>query len=197
VPGHGQPGTAGATVVRIVAGLAKGRRLTPPAGGTRPTSDRAREALFNSLAALLDLDGARVLDLFAGTGAVGLEALSRGADEAVFVESDRAATEVLRRNADAVGLPGVRVVRSPVAAFLAGTADAPYDFVFADPPYALDDDVLAATLSRLVDGGWLAEDAVVVVERSARGPGPVWPDRVTSLRDKRYGAGVLWYGRRR
>jgi 16S rRNA (guanine966-N2)-methyltransferase len=183
--------------VRIVAGLAKGRRLASPAGATRPTSDRAREALFNSLVAMLDVDGARVLDLFAGTGAVGLEALSRGAAEAVFVESDRAALEVLRRNLDAVGLPGATVVRRPVAAFLGGTpGTTPFDLIFADPPYALDDAVLAALLGNLVDGGWLADDAVVVVERSARGAGPTWPPGLTAVRDRRYGEGVLWYGRR-
>jgi 16S rRNA (guanine966-N2)-methyltransferase len=182
--------------VRIVAGLAKGRRLTAPADATRPTSDRAREALFNSLAALLDLDGARVLDLFAGTGAVGLEALSRGAAEAVFVESDRAASDVLRRNVFAVGLPGGTVVRRPVAAFLDAPADTRFDFVFADPPYALDDAALGTLLSKLIDGGHLGEDAVVVVERSARGAGPAWPTGITPLRDRRYGEGVLWYGRR-
>jgi 16S rRNA (guanine966-N2)-methyltransferase len=183
--------------VRIVAGLAKGRRLATPAGATRPTSDRAREALFSSLAALVDLTGARVLDLFAGTGAVGLEALSRSAAEAVFVESDRAAVDVLRRNVDAVSLPGATVIRRPVAAFLDHTSDAPYDLVFADPPYALDDAALAAVLSALVEGEWLAEAAVVVVERSARSAGPIWPDGVTPLQDRRYGEGVLWYGRRR
>jgi 16S rRNA (guanine966-N2)-methyltransferase len=190
--------------VRIVAGLAKGRRLTAPAEATRPTSDRAREALFNSLAALLDLDGLRVLDLFAGTGAVGLEALSRGAAEAVFVESDRAALDVLRRNVDAVGLPGATVVRRPVAAFLGGAPDAAsdgpsdsrFDFVFADPPYALDDAALGDLLTKLVEGGHLARDAVVVVERSARGPGPAWPAGITPIRNRRYGEGVLWYGRR-
>jgi 16S rRNA (guanine966-N2)-methyltransferase len=179
--------------VRIVAGLAKGRRLATPAGATRPTSDRAREALFNSLGALLDLDGARVLDLFAGTGAVGLEALSRGAAEAVFVESDRAALDVLRRNIETVGLPGTGVVRRPVAAFLA-TDPEPFDLVFADPPYALDEAGLAAVLDALI--AHLAEDAVVVVERSARSAGPVWPTGITPVRDRRYGEGVLWYGRR-
>jgi 16S rRNA (guanine966-N2)-methyltransferase len=186
--------------MRIVAGLAKGRRLAAPADATRPTSDRAREALFNSLAALLDLDGIRVLDMFAGTGAVGLEALSRGAAEVVFVESDRAALDVLRRNVDAVGLPGATVVRRPVAAFLDGApgagADARFDFVFADPPYALDEAALGELLTKLVEGGHLAEDAVVVVERSARGAGPAWPTGITPIRDRRYGEGVLWYGRR-
>jgi 16S rRNA (guanine966-N2)-methyltransferase len=183
--------------VRIVAGLAKGRRLASPAAGTRPTSDRAREALFNSLVALLDLDGARVLDLFAGTGAVGLEALSRGARQAVLVESDRAAAEVLGRNAVVVDLPGARVVRRPVAAYLAGAPDDPFDLVFADPPYAFDEAALADLLAALVSGRWLAENAVVVVERPARGSPPAWPNEVYAIKDRRYGEGVLWYGRRR
>jgi 16S rRNA (guanine966-N2)-methyltransferase len=184
-------------VVRIVAGLAKGRRLAAPAGATRPTSDRAREAMFSTLAHLVDLDGARVLDLFAGTGAVGLEALSRGAALAVLVEADRAAAEVLRRNADTVGLPGARIVRRPVVAVLAEPPDEPFDVVFADPPYALDDTALADLLAAVAGNGWLADGGVVVVERSARGRGPVWPDGITPLQDRRYGEGVLWYGRRR
>lgn len=184
--------------MRIVAGAAKGRRLATPAGVTRPTSDRAREALFNSLATMLDLEGARVLDLYAGTGAVGLEAMSRGAAAAVLVESDRAAGEVLRRNVDAVGLPGVTIVRRPVAAFLAGAPDAPFDVVFADPPYALDDAGLGDVLAALGSPGWLAEAAVVVVERSARSAAPPWPEAfITPVRERRYGEGVLWYGRRR
>jgi 16S rRNA (guanine966-N2)-methyltransferase len=182
--------------VRIVAGRAKGRRLASPARGTRPTSDRAREALFSSLATLLDLDGARVLDLFAGTGAVGLEALSRGADEAVFVESDPLAGEVLRRNIETVALPGARVIGMPVATYLAGPAE-PFDLVFGDPPYALDDSELGNLLTTLGGPQWLADGAIVVVERPARGSGPVWPECITPLRQKRYGEGVLWYGRRR
>jgi 16S rRNA (guanine966-N2)-methyltransferase len=183
--------------VRIVAGRAKGRRLAGPAGVTRPTSDRAREGLFNSLATLVDLDGARVLDLFAGTGAVGLEALSRGAGAAVFVEADRRAGEVLARNIREVGLEGARLVRRPVAAFLAEPADAPYDVVFADPPYAFKDSELAEMLATLVGKDWLAGDAVVIVERAARGPELRWPEGLEPLRERRYGEGVLWYGRRR
>jgi 16S rRNA (guanine966-N2)-methyltransferase len=183
--------------VRIVAGLAKGRRLTSPADATRPTSDRAREALFNSLVSLLEIEDARVLDLFAGTGAVGLEALSRGAAAAVFVEADRAAAGVLHRNVEAVGLPGATVVQRPVAAFLDREPEAPFDFAFADPPYALDDAELSQLLARLGEGGWLADDAIVVVERRARGAEPSWPECITPGRHKRYGQGVLWYGRRR
>jgi 16S rRNA (guanine966-N2)-methyltransferase len=171
--------------------------MAPPSG-TRPTSDRAREALFSSLASLLDLDGARILDLFAGTGAVGLEALSRGAAAAVLVESDRTAAEVLRRNVEAVAIPGATIVRRTAATYLAGTADAPFDLVFADPPYDLDDAALADLLAALGAPGWLADGAIVVVERSARGGAPPWPaEFITPVRDRRYGAGVLWYGRRR
>jgi 16S rRNA (guanine966-N2)-methyltransferase len=183
--------------MRIVAGRAKGRRLASPADATRPTSDRAREGLFNSLASLLDLDGARVLDLFAGTGAVGLEALSRGAAEAVFVESDRAALAVLRRNVGDVGLPGAHVVRRAVSAVLAEPSARRFDLVFADPPYALADEVITEMLATMIDKGWLADDAVVVVERAARGPEIRWPEGLEPVREKRYGEGRLWYGRRR
>src|SRR4051812_24057597 len=182
-------------VTRIVAGVAKGRPLAVPPRGTRPTSDRTREALFSTLAGLLDLDGARVLDLYAGTGAVGLEALSRGAAHVTFVESDRTAAATVQRNVDTVGLPGARVVRSPVETFLTAAPDDPFDLAFADPPYALDERALAAMLHPLAD--WLALDAVVVVERSARGPEPRWPDVIQSVKQKRYGEVLLWYGRRR
>lgn len=183
--------------MRIVAGAAKGRRLAPPPEGTRPTSDRVREALFNSLAAQLPLDGARVLDLYAGTGAVGLEALSRGAAEAVLVEKGRAALAVLRRNVATVALPGARVVPRPVAAFLADAAAAPFDLLFADPPYALGEKV-RDIVQAAADGGWLAPGAVVVVESSARTPVTGWEgSSVTPLAEKRYGDTLLWYGRAR
>jgi 16S rRNA (guanine966-N2)-methyltransferase len=182
--------------VGFVGGAAKGRRLVPPAAGTRPTSDRAREALFNSLAAEIELDGIRVLDLFAGTGAVGLEALSRGAGSAVFVESNRAALDVLRRNVTTVGLPGAEIVGRSVAAFLGDPPAQPFDLAFADPPYAFGDDKLADVLTALTAPGWLAADAYVVIERSARSGPPPWPaGLITPMRDRRYGDGVLWYGR--
>ena len=168
-----------------------------PAKGTRPTSERAREALFNSLRSLLDVEGARVLDLFAGSGAVGLEALSRGAAAVTLVESDRAAAAVLRRNVGAVGLPGATVLARPAAAMLAGEPPAPFDLVFADPPYALADEELAALLARLVTGGWLTDAAVVVVERAARGTEMPWPEGVAPVMNRRYGEGQLWYGRPR
>jgi len=185
-------------MMRIVGGEVKGRRLAVPPRGTRPTSERAREALFNSLTGLMDVHGANVLDLFAGSGAVGLEALSRGAKAVTFVESDRTACDVLRRNIDAVGLPGTTLHRRPAATYLVGSGvDEPFDLVFADPPYAYRDDHLAVLLTSLAAPGWLAPEAVVVVERPARGAEPVWPEGVVPVTSKRYGEGVLWYGRAR
>ena len=184
-------------MTRIVAGVAKGRQLAVPARGTRPTSDRAREALFSTLTTMVDLEGAQVLDLYAGTGAVGLEALSRGAQHVTFVESDRVAAATLQRNVAAVALPGATVVRRRVEGYLAGQSDGPFDLVFADPPYALDEAALARVLSALAAPGWLAPDAVVVVERAARGSKPRWPNVIQTTGQKRYGEGSLWYGRRR
>ncbi len=184
-------------VTRIVGGRARGRHLAVPARGTRPTSDRAREALFNTLRAELELDGARMLDLFAGSGAVGLEALSRGAVAVVFVESDRNAAAVLGQNVHALGLPGATVRRLSVESYLAAAgADDPFDLVFADPPYATTDGALAGLLRLLVDNKWLAPEAVVVLERSARGTEPPWPPELTPIKHRRYGEGCLWYGRR-
>jgi 16S rRNA (guanine966-N2)-methyltransferase len=182
-------------VTRIVAGSAGGRRLAvPPGERTRPTSDRAREALFASLSGLVDLTGARVLDLYAGSGAVGLEAVSRGAAHALLVDSDARAAAVARENARTLGLQDrVTVRRDRVERVLAGDPHA-HQLVFADPPYALGDDELAAVLRRLA-GGWLAPGAVLAVERSSRGQGPRWPDRVEALKQRRYGEGTLWYGR--
>jgi 16S rRNA (guanine966-N2)-methyltransferase len=193
-----QRGHKQGSCVRIVAGMAKGRRLAAPASVTRPTSDRAREALFNSLATEFDLAGARVLDLYAGTGAVGLEALSRGAAAAVLVESSRGALDVLRRNVATVGLPGAQVVARSVPSFLGDPAPQPFDVAFADPPYDLADDELARVLAALAEPGWLAGDAYVVIERAARSSAPPWPAAlITPVRDRRYGDAVLWYGRRR
>jgi 16S rRNA (guanine966-N2)-methyltransferase len=182
-------------VTRVIAGSAGGRRLKVPPAGVRPTGDRAREALFNSLGALLDLDGAAVLDLYAGSGALGLEALSRGAASVQFVESSPKVLPVLRANLAAVGLPGGRVVAGSVPAVVAGRAAAPVDLVLADPPYATPDSEVVAVLGGLAAGGWLAPGAVVVVERSSRGEPFEWPTPLVGLRDRRYGEALLRYGR--
>ncbi|WP_446218989.1 16S rRNA (guanine(966)-N(2))-methyltransferase RsmD [Micromonospora sp. IBHARD004] len=186
-------------MTRIVAGTLGGRRIAaPPGAGTRPTSDRVREALFSAVQAEKDLVGARFADLYAGSGAVGLEALSRGAEHVLLVESDPRAARVIRENVAALrAAPAARLVTGKVATVLAAGPDGdPYDVVFADPPYAVPDEEITAMLAALADGGWLAADGLVVVERSSR-TGPVtWVEGVTAERSRRYGETTLWYGRR-
>ncbi|WIM88244.1 16S rRNA (guanine(966)-N(2))-methyltransferase RsmD [Candidatus Mycobacterium wuenschmannii] len=162
-------------MTRIVGGVAGGRRITVPPQGTRPTTDRVRESLFNILAARLDFTGLSVLDLYAGSGALGLEALSRGAASAAFVESDRRAATVLDRNIATLGLPGATVRRAQVAAMLAAHAAEPFDLVLADPPYEVDASEVEAILTALATNGWVSGGTVVVVERAAAGPALTWP----------------------
>lgn len=162
-------------MTRIIAGAARGRRLSVPTSGTRPTADRVREALFSAVGAqLVSWAGRRVLDLYAGSGALGLEALSRGAAHALLVEHDRRAVQVLEANVETVGLPGAVVVGRDVRQVLATCPSAAYDVVLADPPYDLPDAGLTAVLTTLADRGWLAPGALVVVERGRRParPGP-------------------------
>lgn len=186
-------------MTRIIAGSAGGRRLAvPPGRSVRPTSDRTREGLFAAVLAVLgSLDGAAVLDLYAGSGAVGLEALSRGASDVLLVESDPAAAQIIRRNILTVGLPGASVLRDRAdRALRRGPAGArPRDLVFADPPYAAGDAEVEQVLCLLVNQGWLAPEALVIVERDARSAAPQWPPGYAQDRSRRYGETVLWYGR--
>ncbi|MFE5869947.1 16S rRNA (guanine(966)-N(2))-methyltransferase RsmD [Streptomyces roseifaciens] len=185
-------------MTRVIAGIAGGRRLAvPPGTGTRPTSDRAREGLFSTLESLLGtLHGTRVLDLYGGSGAVGLEALSRGAAHVLLVEADARATRTIRENVRTLGLPGAEVRSGKAEQTVAGPPPAaPYDVVFLDPPYAVTDEALREILLTLRAGGWLADEALVTVERSTRGGEFPWPDGFEALRARRYGEGTLWYGR--
>lgn len=170
----------------------------PPGDRTRPTSDRVREAVFSTLESIVGLDGARFVDLYAGSGAVGLEALSRGAVDVLLVESDAKTARTTRGNIAALSATAkVRLVVGTVAQVLAqGPAGPPYDVVFADPPYSVPDEEVTAMLTALVDGGWLAADAIVAVERSRRTPEPTWVPGITAERSRRYGETVVWYGRR-
>lgn len=167
---------------RIIAGRLRGRTLRVPASGTRPTSDRVREALFSAIDARADLDGAAVLDLFAGSGALGLEAVSRGADTAWFVEEGAKAVACLRGNTRdlAAAAPGVEVVvrRGALPTAVAGPCPLAggFDLVLADPPYERSAALDAPVLEALLAGGWLAGDALVVWERSVRDPEVRWPD---------------------
>lgn len=185
-------------MTRVIAGIAGGRRLAvPPGRATRPTSDKAREAMFSTLEALRGtVHGARMLDLFGGSGAVGLEALSRGAAHVLLVESDASAARTIRENVRSLGLPGAEVRADRAERVIAGPApQAPYDLVFLDPPYAVTDDEVREMLITLLAGGWIAEDVLVTVERSTRGGEFGWPDGFEGLRSRRYGEGTLWYGR--
>ncbi|MGW8380760.1 16S rRNA (guanine(966)-N(2))-methyltransferase RsmD [Streptomyces sp. ODS28] len=187
-------------MTRVIAGAAGGRRLTvPPGTGTRPTSDRAREGLFSSWEAQLGgaagWRGARVLDLYAGSGAVGLEALSRGAAHVLLVEADQRAARTVQQNVRALGLPGAEVRTGKAAQTLAGPPPGePYDVVFLDPPYAVTDEELREILLTLRAGGWLADGALATVERSTRGGEFRWPEGYEGIRSRRYGEGTLWYG---
>lgn len=184
-------------MTRIIAGSARGRRLSTPRGeATRPTSDRVREALFSALEAQLgSLVGLRFLDLYAGSGAVGLEAVSRGAGVLTSVESDRRTAKLVQDNAGALGFRQVEVVAQPVARVLGIAPRAPYDVVFLDPPYALDNGTVQEALLLLVRHGWLEPGTVLVLERSTRTPEPLWPPGLVCEREKAYGETVLWYVR--
>jgi 16S rRNA (guanine966-N2)-methyltransferase len=184
-------------VTRIISGSAGGRRLAvPPGRSTRPTSDRAREGLFATLESLRGpLAGARVLDLYAGSGAVGLEALSRGAAHALLVDSDRRAAATIRANAHALGLAAAEVQVAAVERLVTGapSGDA-YDVAFLDPPYDVPDEAVRSVLRALAATGWLAAGCVVVVERPSRAGDYSWPAGFRPERARRYGEGTLWYG---
>ncbi len=164
--------------VRIIAGRWRGRRVAVPDGrGLRPTPDRVRETLFNWLAP--DLPGARCLDLFAGSGVLGLEALSRGAAQAVLVERAAPVARALREQVAALEAEAARVVQQDALRWLRGAAE-PFDIVFLDPPF--DADLWEPVAAALEEGGWLAPEARIYAETPAHGDEPAWP--------------VNWHGRR-
>ncbi|QJW36342.1 16S rRNA (guanine(966)-N(2))-methyltransferase RsmD [Cellulosimicrobium protaetiae] len=202
-------------MTRIVAGTVGGRTLQVPPRGTRPTSERVREAIFSRLEHLGVVDDAQVLDLYAGSGALGLEAASRGAADVTLVDSARVAADVARRNVAALGLSGVRVVSQPAETFVAGVAaDAalrvevgaadgsppagraghgPYHLVLVDPPYDVTAEALERVLHHLAAPGVLDPAAVVVVERSTRTPEPAWPTGWELVAHKDYGETAVFF----
>jgi 16S rRNA (guanine966-N2)-methyltransferase len=183
-------------MTRIIAGFAGSLTLAVPRSGTRPTSDRVREAIFSALEARNAVDGAVVLDLYAGSGALGLEAASRGASEIVLVERAKPAADVCRRNAAAVAraargsAPRIRVEARSVPTYLE-SAPAGVDLAFIDPPYELGERELARDLELLAP--LLSRDATVVVERSSRSPEPDWPTGIEPERRRDYGETTLWW----
>lgn len=176
-------------MTRIVTGSAGGRTLRVPRKGTRPTSERVREALFSALGSLGAIDDAIVLDLYAGSGALGLEALSRGAREAVLVERSPAAAKDLKANVAAVGL-SARVVVADVTQFLLTAPPVGAHLVLVDPPYEVSSEDLDAVLGHLVTGH-VAPEGVVVVERDRRAAPPTWPAGLSGLRARSYGDTVV------
>jgi 16S rRNA (guanine966-N2)-methyltransferase len=188
-------------VTRIIAGAAGGTALDVPAAGTRPTSDRVRESLFGALEAAGLLAGARVADLYAGSGALGLEAVSRGAASVDLVESAPVAVAHIRRNIERVARSGrlhapMRVHRATVATFLGRAASDAYDLVFLDPPYDVSDGELTGALTALAPH--LSADAVVIVERASRSPEPSWDAAgLEPLRSRVYGDTAMWWGQPR
>ncbi|MDO9395502.1 MAG: 23S rRNA (adenine(2030)-N(6))-methyltransferase RlmJ [Herbiconiux sp.] len=192
-------------MTRIIAGFAGSLTLSVPRSGTRPTSDRVREAVFSALESRGGLDGLQVLDLYAGSGALALESVSRGAVHAVLVEKNAAAARVARQNVTTVlkaaprpgpgaVAPRAEVAVQAVSAYLRGASAASgtgFDVVFIDPPYELPEEELAENLAALVP--LLAPDATVLVERSTRSPEPVWPRGLTLDRSRAYGETTLWW----
>jgi 16S rRNA (guanine966-N2)-methyltransferase len=187
-------------MTRIIAGLAKGRRLSVPAKGTRPTSDRVRESLFNTvnselIAAHEDWTSVAVLDLYAGTGALGIEAASRGAGPVLLVEKNRAAADVIRRNIEHVALPSVSLLAASVNELLRRTPPVAFTMVFADPPYEVAATTLETLLTELCAAGWIGVDALVIVERPSVDQQSPLPKHWIDLAQRRYGDTTLWYGR--
>ena len=181
--------------MRIIAGAARGRKIDAPQGATRPTSDRAREGVFSTISSLFgELDDLRVLDLYAGTGALGLEAASRGATSVDLIENDPKAVTVCRANIEKVGIPGVKVHALAVEKWLKQeVAPAPYDIVLIDPPYSLANDRVEHVLELLVSQGLLSERALVSVERESKSPAFAWPAGYVAERERAYGLAIVRY----
>jgi 16S rRNA (guanine966-N2)-methyltransferase len=190
-------------MTRVIAGSLKGRRLLVPDEGVRPTSDKVREAIFSSLQSRFDFEGARVLDLFAGTGALGIEALSRGAQFASLVESSTATARTLKKNIESLSLTGnTQVVVRKVGSYLndalaanrAQADSSSFDLVFLDPPYDLEGAEVDAALSDLANSGLLAPGAMVVIERPTTSTSPTWPEAIDEQLCRTYGDTTVWYG---
>jgi 16S rRNA (guanine966-N2)-methyltransferase len=197
-------------VTRIIAGAAGSLRLEVPKAGTRPTSDRVREAIFSALESWNLVEGSRVLDLYAGSGALGLEAASRGAAAVVLVEKHPQAAQIAAKNAKTVrgafraaGAPEIEVARSSVQSYLDLRTPAPlngagaaasgerFDVIMLDPPYDLSEQELAMNIDAAAR--LLSPEGVIMVERSSRSPEPRWPDGLAQFKEKRYGETVLWW----
>jgi len=182
-------------MTRIIGGDFRGRSIKVPDAETRPTSSRVREAIFSSVEhAVSGLDDLRVLDLFSGSGAFGIESISRGAADAVLIEKDLRAADTLHTNVANFGIKNARVVIADAFTDVAQKSGrGTFDVVFIDPPYSFEDQDVDILIANLVQNDWLNEYAVIVVERSSRSQ-VQWPDSVEELRKKVYGDTSIWYG---
>ena len=185
--------------MRIIAGFAKGRPISAVASATRPTSDRAREALFSTLTSEFgDFDGMRVLDLYAGTGAIALEALSRGAAIVHAVEKDEAAAKAISDNYDSIKsaqFSGIfHLYTMGAHRFLSDKAQYQYHFIYIDPPYEVDDIDIIETLVQLRENRFVHPDALIAIERNSRTKEISWPYGYEEIRAKDYGQARIFYG---
>ena len=185
--------------MRIIAGSAKGRNLATPAGVTRPTSDRTREGIFSALESEIgSCEGIEFLDLYGGTGAVGLEALSRGAAQVVVIEKDVKAAGVCKDNYElvkSVTEGSFTVLRMSVDAYLEleSTRHARFDVIYLDPPYDFPNATIEKVLTKIVGNEILKPGGVLVVERSTRTPAFVWPEALSAIKERRYGEGTVYF----
>ena len=184
-------------MTRIIAGEFRGRRIKVPDSGTRPTADRVREAIFSSLISIDAIEDLNVLDLYAGSGALGIEAISRGAAKALFVDSNKSACQIINQNLKELNLDAF-VSEVKVETLLntppAHKFQAPFHLIFLDPPYDYANSDIAKVLNLGLKNSWFSEDAILVVETSKAIKEFVWPDGFESLRDKSYGDTTVWYG---
>ena len=185
--------------MRIIAGVAKGRTLGSVASSTRPTSDRAREALFSSLTSEFgDFLGLHVLDLFGGSGAIALEAFSRGASIVHVIEADSEAQKTILSNYELVlknqPTGNFNLFAMSAQRFVSETAKERYHVVYIDPPFDFADSEVGVVVSKLHTEGFLKEDAIVAVERTTRGAKFSWPEGFTPVRERKYGAATIYYG---
>ena len=185
--------------MRIISGVAKGRTLGTVAGATRPTSDRAREALFSSLTSEFgDFLGLNILDLFGGSGAIGLEALSRGASIVDVVERDLEAQKTIENNHQLVkkNLPvgNFRLYSMSAQRFLSDSVKDKYHVVYIDPPFDFADSEIEDLLIKLHSGGFLKSDALIAVERTSKASKFTWPEGFVGTRERKYGSVTIFYG---
>ncbi len=181
-------------MTKIISGKYKGRSLIVPPSVTRPTSSRVREAVLSSVQHQLgDFAGLQILDLFAGSGALGFEALSRGAGKCVFVEKDSVAATCINQNARTLSETNYTVLTQDAFVLAESSASNQFDVLFLDPPYALADGEIETLLGNLAKNDWLNADCLVVVERAAKSR-LVWPNEFEILTSKTYGDTSIWYG---